>query len=336
MNKWTAEQDELLLSMLNKCDMEFKKAQKYFPHKTVNALQLRFRRIDPSVKSGKWLDDEDIKLIQWVFDDAILRAESSLALFGGRRKIDVENRVLHFKNVLLDRMFPGKKINLKSESVKVKNSSKKSKRVMKRDRKNSDEGACNSTNSSKNKNIKREKNSPINKLNELTESIKKEKVTFKDNSSKSLSSALKESMKSKEGVSEDPLDLQKFLISSNLSDKSDRVWTNCEVKKLFELHSALGTNWTSISKFFDGTTSQSVEEYFFNVLKYSAFVYSSDLDSDENELATRFPDVDKLSIDDPLTASQEQLLPLTAVALHLVSIGQSNSVKNCGSKVLQK
>ena len=234
---WTPEMDEELVALLKEYDMDFKRVQQHFSSKTVNALQKRFRKIDPSVKSGNWDDQENIDLLKWIFDDAVMRVDGSLALFDSRRKLDVESRILYFKNLLIDRLFPDQKQNPKLEAIKKNVGSRKSKRAIKHERKClKDEDT--------DEDLKKEKHADqfgnaLDRLKDFTNDVKDENIT------KSLSN------KCDSGEYKSQTLLQ-FITTNNLEDQNAYEWSQSETDQLLELHNALGENWSSMSKFLEG------------------------------------------------------------------------------------
>jgi hypothetical protein len=66
---WTKEEDHLLLSLTKKnVRNKWSEITKYFTHKSPALCQLRYLKINPSIKKGRWNPEEDIKLTNLIND----------------------------------------------------------------------------------------------------------------------------------------------------------------------------------------------------------------------------------------------------------------------------
>jgi len=65
LSQWTQEEDQLLLTVqtVHKKN-KWKIISKYFPNKKLNEVMLRYYKINPLIKKGKWTLEEDRKLLK--------------------------------------------------------------------------------------------------------------------------------------------------------------------------------------------------------------------------------------------------------------------------------
>jgi len=250
MVKWTESEDEQLISLVKEHNMNFQKVKEHFPGRSYQAVYYRYGRIDPSVKSGSWDTREDQTLLHWIFDDSIKRIEGCVQLFDGRKKVDIENRALHFKSMLCEKLFPGQNIYTKAEPKKR---GRKRKRML--DVK---------SNIDEENNFKIEfKGNESRNLSSFVDKVKKEDCGMSPSNATS-SSIIAERSKSECDTQDSKFNLQRFLDLINHTDQDAFEWTLEKSHKLLELYEALGNNWISIAKFFDGATSTSLEQRFYS------------------------------------------------------------------------
>ena len=93
MSAWTEEEDKKLVRLLEEHNNDYNKIMKYFPERTKKSLSCRWWRINPSVKSGKWDQEEDIKLVQWVFDWWYPTIQSAVNIFDNRKQVQKGNQI---------------------------------------------------------------------------------------------------------------------------------------------------------------------------------------------------------------------------------------------------
>lgn len=81
-NAWTEEEDKLLISLYSeKRRKKWVNIAKYFKNKSKKECMLRYLRINPKIKKGKWAADEDKKLyflvkqfgFSWSFISKVLK-----------------------------------------------------------------------------------------------------------------------------------------------------------------------------------------------------------------------------------------------------------------------
>ena len=315
MKLWTLEQDQLLIQLLEEYDGDFNKVGTHFPDKSVGAIRIRFHRIDPGVKSGKWDSQEDIKLVHWVFDDSIIRVDSCVGMFEGRRRNDVENRVKYYKKLIFEHMFPDYKLRDIQTICRTNNGTRK--RVKKEERKVKWEG-------SKNHKIE----TLVKKTKNLINNIKSETVWKPLRSFELTSEALNIKFTPK-------LALNQFINLSNINSSSVPDWSKQETDQMFELYKTLKDDWHTMHKLITTRSPESIKTHFQNALKYAAFEYSNDINSELGVLSQLFGTHSDMVLKDPLNATEEELAPYTPIASY-ITLNASDTVESAESGIYAK
>jgi len=65
-SKWTNEEDEFLLKLINNIGSKWKFISKYFPNKTIYQIYNRYFILNPDLKKGKFSPEEDEKLVSLI------------------------------------------------------------------------------------------------------------------------------------------------------------------------------------------------------------------------------------------------------------------------------
>ena len=102
-SKWSEEQDDLLISLVNKHGKTWTKISKYFNNKNCDQCRCRYRSIDPSIKKGRWSIEEDSELLQALFSNIEVNIESLSGSFEKRIKRDILGRINQYKLNLMDK-----------------------------------------------------------------------------------------------------------------------------------------------------------------------------------------------------------------------------------------
>ena len=101
MTAWSKEEDFKLCNLINQHgEGNWKKISEYFTNRTHHAVAKRWKRIDPSIASGKWQSEEDVRLIDWMATIAKNSIDTFKPEGKARRRYDVVKRIFYYKEVL--------------------------------------------------------------------------------------------------------------------------------------------------------------------------------------------------------------------------------------------
>ena len=267
-NYWTSEEDEKLISLLEKHEGKYSAISKYFPNRTTWALLRRFAKIDPSVKSGQWSSDEDATLLLWIFNTASDTISNSLSLFEGRKLTNVKNRIEYFKNELKDKLHLS--IKTKNESVikKSNTNKRKSKMAMKQEAKQQKMPPHDNIGNTFSE--EDTKSCILKKTHNLIKRVKTEVGPVGASDWSTSAPLLKPTSPSMQSFNIGQ-SLQKFLRTQDHIPPALCNLTTREYHEIFDLQKALGNNWEAIAKFIPNTNSTSLKTHFYNFLRWTAY-----------------------------------------------------------------
>ena len=321
---WSKEEDDKLLFLYNKFGKNWDKIAQNFEGRSRKGIIERFYKIDPTIKSGKWDDEENKHLCIWLFQNVEDRLNTSISEFNGRRKKDVLKRVDFIKGIVSKCMFPNSEFIIKNEESKVSLKSLKvdtgknkvskrreNKRIAKEEQFEDEEDTDEFTNENINSDMNLRSGRKINddKMNNIkNNSIKKESINVQ-----------RETKKYKK------LSRDQFIELSGICNDSDQPWSKVEDTQLFELYSALGNNWSGISKFIEGRNAADIEQHFYSTLKWAAFEYKNDVDYGVGVLSQQFKNLPNLYVSSPMDAAADELEAVVPVAATLLNLDVSAS-----------
>ena len=301
---WTEDEDKLLTRLVTG-GVAWAEISKEI-NISYGACFKRWRKIDPSFKSGYWDKEEDFSLILWLFSNLESRIASQNDLWANRRRSDVIKRTEFLKKQFIEKMFPEGIEKYQTEESKRREVKKwsemRSKRKIKAEHKESE--------ASEEYEEKTKNKFNANKITNV-----KEENTFKEHKTNNDLNALKQKSLSR----------REFFAIAGIEDKG-KEWSKAEDEKLFKLSNTLNKDWKSISKFIQGRAQGSIYEHYINTLRWSAYEYKVDWDMKINKLSKLFPNHHELYVIDCISLNNHKLESFVPIALHLLNITQT--VKN--------
>ena len=317
---WSAEEDELLNSLVEQYGRKWEEIATHFEGRTHNACCLRYynMRSESKVKTGKFSAEEDRNLFNWIFSTIEAKLPTSISEFEGRRKGDLNKRVDQLKSMFYSCLFPGWEFQqFKKEEDQPKG---------KRGRPAGVKGVKRKRNRGGN-DLKREYNEEIGRIMLQEFDIKKEP---EDRNKKELDkyndNEILNHNETKRGYEDKRLTREQFFELSGISDEDEKPWTALEDTQLFELYNAVGSKWIDFEKFINMRSKDEIRNHFYNTLKWAAFEYKDDVDKELNELRNQFENLNNLYIDDPINASEQDLENLIPVAVTLLKLDVSRKI----------
>ncbi|CAI2359080.1 unnamed protein product [Moneuplotes crassus] len=289
MNKWTEQEDELLIKLKQQNPGAQKKYfVKFFKGRTVKGIEHRWAKINPLFAQGKWDQYEKVQLFEKVFE--VVSANNHLirqALDTQRHKADVKQQIYRIKELAA---FGYLGVDYKIGKTKIK---PERKRESKAEIKSSQkilkfEDTYNTIENIQN----------IQRRNGITLIKKEEKNLgeFKDDKPiyricggiKSINSTQNNLLNIPKGLCR-----EEFLHRINSLPSADEdKWIAQEDQKLLQLYQQLGPSWTQISVFTDGRNAEQVKQRFCSLLSWGAYNYQRQICA-EDPLNSRKSDIDE-------------------------------------------
>ena len=119
--KWTEEEDKLLVKLYGIHGESWMKIAPHFPHRSYASVQGRWRTVDPTIVTGAWSPEEDFALYEWIFNKAKLSAAEYQNDQFPRRKYDIAKRIEVLQKNIQKHIWR----NIKYSSSRNNNSTKK-------------------------------------------------------------------------------------------------------------------------------------------------------------------------------------------------------------------
>ena len=305
---WSEEDDQMLWDKINECDGDWNKIAKFFPDRTLGAIKIRWKRIDPSFASGKWESEEDSKLIEWIMNLAIASVDSFHIDSRPRRKNDVMKRIEYWKQILESQLWNQLKTKGRSRPFKQR------KRELKYERKVTMKNDLMDSKTS----IEKTKSEPLNSsLNQISSRVKKE-----NNEDSKQDYSNKPNLNDYSSTSEF-LGKFEYFKKYNLTTSLTTLWTQNEEQQLLELVKVLGIDWSSISKFVTNKPTDEIRAHCYSLLKWTGYWINEDIERDNQSFkkVLNHENIKYTKLEDPHMADDKELLELVEAALYLVDEG---------------